>query len=186
MENFYPHKSHSRKDLINIIQLFKLPIEDVTDYNKKQIITQLIEVMKTLETIESDSVYYNIHNVEELKQYLIKPNQKKCLSVKDKNEIMNTAKLIINYCKNGYCLELSYYYSLDTIYKEARRISQWGDFPVIRRMCKLLNDNPHSNEKIYPVISNLVQKELDQKKLVNSKVINTLTIKRGHFVIHFD
>ena len=186
METFYPHKSHSRNDLINIIQLFKLPIEDITDYNKKEIITQLIDVMKTLVSIEPDPVYYNINNVDELKEYLIKPNQKKCLSVKDKNEITNTAKLIINYCKNGYCLELSYYHSLDTIYKEARRISQWGDFPVIRRMCKLLNQNPNSNEKIYPVISKLVQKELDQKKLANTKVINTITIKRGKFVVRFD
>lgn len=185
MEHFYPHKSHSRKDLINLIQLFKLPIEDVADYNKKQIIDKLIIVMKNIETIEPDMIYYNIKNVNELKEYLIKPNQKKCLSIKDKNNIINTAKLIINYCKNGYCLELSYFHSLDVLYQEARRISQWGDFPSIRRMCNLLNDNPHSNEKIYPVVSNLVQKELDQKKLANTKVINTLTIKKGSFIVTF-
>ena len=28
------HKSHSRKDLLDIIKLFKLPIEDAEDYNK--------------------------------------------------------------------------------------------------------------------------------------------------------
>lgn len=185
MDSFYPHKSHSRNDLIKIITLFKLPIEDVHDYNKKELINKLINVLDEVESIEPDNTYYNVKDLNELKQYLIKPNQKKCLSVKDKQEVMTTCKLIINYCRNGYCLELSYFDNIDTIYQEARRISQWGDIPTCRRMCKLLNENPHRNEKVYPVISNAVKKQLESRNISDKKILNPITFKTGTFVLTF-
>lgn len=183
---FSPHKSHSRRELIEIIKLFKLPIEDCEDYNKKDLTEKMIDTLNTIDNIIPDEHFYGINNLNELKEHLIKPNQKKILSIKDKNEIMITAKLIISFCKGGYCVEISYFDSMDEIYVEARRVSQFGDIPSVRRMCKLLNNNPHSNEMIYPVISKKVQRDLEVKSLTSKKVHKSLHVKHGIVNVVFD
>jgi hypothetical protein len=180
------HKSHSRRDLLEIVKLFKLPIEDAEDYNKKDLTEKMIDTLNRIDNIIPDEHFYGINNLNELKEHLIKPNQKKILSIKDKNEIMTTAKLIISFCKGGYCVQISYFDTMDDIYVEARRVSQFGDIPSVRRMCKLLNDNPHSNERIYPVISKKVQRELEIKKLTSKKVHTSLHVKHGTVNVVFD
>jgi hypothetical protein len=181
------HKSHSRKDLIDIIKIFKLPIEDADDFNKKVLSEKLHKCLyDEIDAIIPDDHYYGIKDLHELKEYLIKPNQKKVLSVKDKNEIMTTAKLIIQYCKSGYCVDISYFDSMDTIYTEARRVAQFGDIPSVRRMCNLLNKNPHSNEIIMPIISKKVQKDLEIKELTSQKIHCFLSIRKEKVIVSFD
>lgn len=179
------HKSHSRRDLIDIIKLFKLQIEDPDDLNKAQVTEALTTCLEDLEDIIPDTHFYGICNVNQLKEYLILPNQKKTLSIKDKNEIMKVSKLIIQYCKGGYCTELSYFENIDQIYSEARRLSQYGDIPSVRRMCNLLNQNPHSNEVIMPIISKKIQKDLEIKKLTSKKIHNSLVVRYGTFKVDF-
>ena len=181
-----PHKSHSRRDLIDIIKHFKLDIEDVDDYNKKQITEKLYNKIYSLDEIYPDENFYCITNLRDLKEYLIKPNQKKILSIKDKNEIMTTAKLIIQYCKIGYCVEISYFDTMDDIYIDARRISQFGDIPSVRRMCQLLNKNPHSNEMVLPVVSKKILKELEIKQITSQKCFHSLYVSRKNVVLSFD
>jgi len=181
------HKSHSRRELVDIIKLFKLPIEDADDYNKKELSEKLFHVLyDEIDFIEPDNDYYGIQNLHDLKEYLIKPNQKKILSVKDKNEIMKMSKLIIQYCKVGYCTELSYFDDMEQIYTEARRLSQFGDIPSVRRMCLMLNKNPHSKEMIVPVVSKKVQKDLEIKQLTQKKVFSMLTVKNKKVILSFD
>lgn len=181
------HKSHSRKDMLDIIKLFKLPIEDADDYNKKDLSEKLfICLYKDIEYIEADKHYYGIDNLHDLKEYLIKPNQKKILSIKDKNEIIKISKLIIQYCKVGYCTELSYFNTIDEIYCEARRIAQFGDIPSVRRMCQLINKNPHSKEIVIPVVSKKIQRELEIKQLTQKKVFSMLTVKNKKVILSFD
>ena len=122
----------------------------------------------------------------ELKEYLYKPNQKKLLSIKDKNEIMAMAKLIIQFCKAGHNINISYFDNQDDVYIEARRISQFGDIPSVRRMCSLLNKNPYSQECVYPIISQKVRKQLEMKKLTSKKIHSVLTVTHGKYVIDFN
>ena len=180
------HKSHSRRDIIEIIKLFKLPIEDAEDYNKKDLTDKTIDVLNTIDNIIPDKYYYGIEDLIELKEYLIKPNQKKMLSIKDKNEIMLMAKLIIGFCKGGYCVEISFFDTMDDVYVEARRIAQYGQIPSVRRMCQLLNKNPFSNEMVYPVISKKIQRELEIKHLASKKVHTSLHVKHGRILVEFD
>lgn len=181
------HKSHSRRDLIDIIKIFKLPIEDPEDFNKKDLSDKLHTILyDVIDGIISDDHYYGIKNLHDLKEYLIKPNQKKILSVKDKNEIMTTAKLIIQYCKAGYCTEISYFDTMEIIYSEARRIAQFGDIPSVRRMCQLINNNPHTNERIFPIISKKVQRDLEIKELTSKSVHHSLTVRMEKITLTFD
>ena len=181
------HKSHSRRDLVDIIKTFKLPIEDPEDFNKKDLSDKLHFVLyDVIDAIMSDEHYFGIKDLHDLKEYLIKPNQKKILSVKDKNEIMTTAKLIIQYCKGGYCTDLSYFDNIEIIYSEARRIAQFGDIPSVRRMCQLINQNPHSNERIFPIISKKVQKDLEIKELTSKTIHHSLCIRKEKVIVSFD
>ena len=183
---FTPHKSHSRKDLIELIKLFKLDIEDVEDYNKKYLIEKLMLTLAQTTSIIPDNYYYGIQNLNDLKEHLIKPNQKKTLSIKDRNDIIKSTKLIIQYCKGGYNEELSFYNTTDEIYEEARRISQFGDIPSVRRMCSLLNQNPKSKEMVYPVLSLKTQNDLKVKSITSQKYFNSLIIKKKRIFIQFD
>ena len=180
------HKSHSRRDILEIVKLFKLPIEDPEDYNKKELSEKVINTLNTIDNILPDDQFYDIKNLNELKEHLIKPNQKKILSIKDKAEIMKTAKLIISFCKGGYVVELSYFDSLEQIYSEARRVAQFGDLPTCRRMCSLLNKNPYCNERVYPIISKKVQKDLEIKKITSKKIHTSLHVKHGKILVEFD
>ena len=164
-----PHKTHSRKDMIELIKLFKLPIEDVEDMNKKQVTSELVAVLETIKSIVPDDYYYGIHNVNELKEHLIKPNQKKQLSIKDKNEVIRVSKLVIQYAKAGFNVNLSFFNTMEDVYSEARRVSQYGDIPSIRRMCQLLNKNPYTDERVYPVMSLKTQNDLKVKKVTSQK-----------------
>lgn len=180
------NKTHSRRDMLELIKLFKLPIEDAEDLNKKELSAELIDVLNKIDNIIPDDHFYCINNLQDLKEHLIKPNQKKILSIKDKAEIMKTAKLIISFCKGGYVIDISYFDSIDDVYTEARRVSQFGDMPTVRRMCSLLNKNPYSTEMIYPVISKKVQKELEVKALTSKKVHTSLHVKHGKILVQFD
>jgi len=180
------HKSHSRKDMIELIKLFKLPIEDVEDMNKKQVKNALLSVLETIKRIVPDDYYYGIHNVNELKEHLIKPNQKKQLSIKDKNEVIRVSKLVIQYCKAGFNVNLSFFNTMEDVYSEARRVSQYGDIPSIRRMCQLLNKNPYTDERVYPVMSLKTQNDLKVKKVTSQKYWRSLTIKNEKVVVRFD
>jgi len=180
------HPSHSRKDILDIIKQFKLPIEDPEDCNKKQLSDKLFTCLDTIDKIEPDYDYYQITTINELKEYLYKPNQKKLLSIKDKNEIMAMAKLIIQFCKAGHNINISYFDNQDDVYIEARRISQFGDIPSVRRMCSLLNKNPYSQECVYPIISQKVRKQLEMKKLTSKKIHSVLTVTHGKYVIDFN
>ncbi len=180
------HKSHSRRDILEILKLFKIPIEDAEDYNKKELTEKTIEALNKIDNIIPDKYYYGIEDLNELKEYLIKPNQKKMLSIKDKNEIMMMAKLIIGFCKGGYCVEISYFDTMDDVYVEARRIAQHGQIPSVRRMCTLLNENPFSKERVYPVVSKKIQRELEIKRLAAKKVHTSLHVKKGKIMVEFD
>ena len=52
-------------------------------------------------------------------------------------------------------------------------------------MCKLLNQNPYNVEKVVPIVSNKVKKDLEIKKMTTKKQYTALTVKRGYFLIEF-
>ena len=81
------HKSHSRLDLLNIIKIFKLPIEDAEDFNKKQITEKLIKCLGEVDNIQEDNHHLGIKTLNDLKEYLLKPNQKKILSCRSEEII---------------------------------------------------------------------------------------------------
>ena len=162
------HKSHSKTDLIDLINDIGLPIVFSHQDNKRDIQAKYEEVL--LKKFDFKPNFYKIENIDGLKNYLENTNPKKTLSIKEKQNVMMICKHIINYCKNGYDINISKYESPKDLQDDMDFIKQFGDIPSVRRCCKLMNDDFHfGGVNFKPYISPQTQKILDEKTAVKGK-----------------
>ena len=182
------HTSHSRKELIQVIDQFKVDIPNYNDLPKKEI--QIFLSNKLIEMPDDSFVeeeeYFFVSSKSELIEYLAKPNQSKMLTIKEKDMVMITAKKIISYCKNSYYLTPYNYETFEDLLTEAEYISKFGDIPSCRRAINMLNQDPKLDHKIEVVLSKRVKKELQKKEELKLNSVPRAVIKHGHFVIDFD
>ena len=183
------HKSHSKTDLIDLINDLLLDIHFSHQDNKKNLQDKFIEFMKTQFSIKKN--FYNINDKDELIQYLKNPNPKKTLTIKEKNDVMMICKHIIQYCKNDFDLTITDYNSQQDLIDDMDFIKQFGDIPSVRRCCKLMNEDPKMGGiKFKPFISAQIQKDLDQKKKTKKVVQFKLTIRYATeeepIILYFD
>ena len=82
---FTVHMSHSRKELLDIIRLFKLPIAGKNDKNKKALQDAIVEVVRFLDNVEPEDEYFFIGCKEELIEYLKKTKPSKDINYQRKN-----------------------------------------------------------------------------------------------------
>tara|TARA_R110001592_G_scaffold363336_1_gene684330 strand:- start:16750 stop:17298 length:549 start_codon:yes stop_codon:yes gene_type:complete len=180
------HKSFSKQDLIHIINSLNVPVIFNHSINKKEIQDKLVSYYhEKEEDIKKDNVY-GIDSKQDLFIYLSKPNPKKTLNIKEKNNIMNICKSIIRYCNNKYDLNYTSYSNLQDIVDDMNYIKQYGDIPSVRRCCKLMNNCCKVKEVFKPLISPQVKQMLQEKAISKQQVINCLTIKREKIVLSFD
>jgi len=187
--NMFIHKSHSKNDLIDVINHLDLKIVFSHQDNKKNIHDKLSTYIESDFKIKPN--YYHIKNKDGLISYLKNTNSKKTLSTKEKQSVMIIAKGIIQYCKNNFALEYSKYDTFKELQDDIDYIKQFGDIPSVRRACRLLQIDPKfSGQKITPLISPQVQKQLDDKKTKCQKIMPILTIrkstKENPVIVHFD
>ncbi len=180
------HKSHSKNDLVDIINIIGIPIVFSHQNNKRDIQDKLKEYLKKNVEKKYEENVYKIHDNRELLLYLKNTNPKKTLNVKDKNVIMTICKKIITYCNNGYIISKSLYNTEKEIEDDMDWIKSYGDIPSVRRCCKLMNSNPVDRKKYNPVISPQIQKQIDDKKIHKKVFISTLQIKREKIILSFD
>lgn len=187
------HKSHSKTDLIYLINELNIPVIFSHSDNKKSLHDKLKSMFdKSFEINNKDNVY-QIKNDIDLKSYLINPNPKKSLSVKEKNDLMSLCKNIIFYCKNNYDIEKSAYYETEQQIKDDMDyIKQFGDIPSVRRCCRLMNLQLPLKNHYVPLISPQMQKKLKEKASCSQVIYNKLKIKTmadnggKPFIVKFD
>lgn len=180
------HTSHSRKELIQIIQQFNIDIPNCIDLPKKEIQVLLANKLLEIEEIDEEDEYFFVKDKNELIEYLSKPNQSKILTIKEKDNVMLTAKKIISYCKNTYFLTPYNYETFEDLLKEAEYIAKFGDIPSCRRAINMLNNDPKLDYNIEIVLSKRVKKDLQKKERLKLNSIPKAVIKRGNFVVYFD
>lgn len=179
-------KSHSKTDLINIINSVGVPIVFSHECNKKMIQDKLTQLFKENKNLLFGDNVYNIHSLNELRIYISNPNPKKTISVKEKQTIMTICKEIVKYCKNKYLIEKCNYKTIIDLEDDMRWITQYGDLPSVRRVCKLMNDNIQRSQKWSPVISPQVKKTLEDKELSKNTPSFGIRVATGNFNLHFD
>ncbi len=182
-------KSHSKNDLIDLINTLDLRVVFSHQDNKKSIQDKLIELMQNREKqtpFQTDNVY-KIHGYADLRMYLKSKNPKKSLSVKEKGDIMRICKHIISYCNLGYNVNLSNHYNTKQgIIDDMNYIKAYGDIPSVRRACKLINKYEKIEDRFVPIISPQVQRKLQDKVYTQQTIAGKLQIKRGEIIVNFD
>ena len=138
------------------------------------------------DSFKEEEEYFFVKDKNELVEYLSKPNQSKILTIKEKDQVMLTAKRIISYCKNSFYLTPYNYETFEDLLKEAKYISKFGDIPSCRRAINMLNQDPKLDFKIEIVLSKRVKKELEKKEQLKLNSIPRAIIKKGNFVVYFD
>jgi hypothetical protein len=182
---FKIHQTHSRKELLDIIRVFKLPIPNKNDKNKSGLQDAIIEVVRFLDNIQPEQEYFFINSKEELIDYLVKQNPAKTLTIKEKQDVMMIAKKIIAYARNNYFLMPSGYIDTIEVYKDATYIAKFPEIPSVRKAIDLVNKDPKIREKIEMIIPRRVKKQLEKRKAVKQQHI-PLYVKRGEFILSFD
>jgi hypothetical protein len=186
------HKSHTKKDLIEIIEVFnfKKDIENYHEYNKDTLTTLLDIHLRTIINVEPEKEYYDFEDIDDLREYLKLPSPKQVISVKEKDKIIDKAKKIIFYCR--ICgFQLGYYYeTIDHVIEDADYIKKYGDIPTIRRALKLLNVDDKIINKFIPVITYRTQQRLKKKEQLRLNGLCTYTVRKAKpgkpFLINFN
>lgn len=182
------HKSHSKTDLIDIINYCGVPIVFNHSNNKKSLHDKFSDLFKTNTDLTLEPNHFKLSSLSDLKFYLLKPNPKKQLSIKEKQDVMRIAKSIIYYSQNGYDIHLSpHYFDTQTILDDMLYIKGFGDIPSVRRACRLMSHDPKFTGQVFnPLISPQVLKILDDKLLMKNKKPCRYTFERKVVVIHFE
>ena len=182
---FSIHLTHSRKELLDIIRVFNLPVSNKNDKNKSQLQDAIVEVVRFLDNVKPEDEHFFVNSKEELINYLEKSNPAKTLTIKEKTDVMLIAKKLIGYSRNGYYLLPSGYMDSIDVYKDATYIAKFPDIPSVRKAIDLVNGDPKLREKIEMVIPRRVQKQLAKRKAAKQKSL-PLYIRRGEFILDFD
>ena len=180
------HTSHSKKELTEIIEVFDIKVVDYKNINKKQLSKQILYQLSIVDEIKQDNDFFFISNKKELVDYLVNPDSSKVLSVKEKDSVMELAKYIIMYCKNGYYLSYSPFIDYDEMIVKAKHIANYGDIPSVRKAIDLLNEDIKLKIKIDIIMSSRMKKKIERKKRVKQKYQGGLQVKTGLIWINFD
>jgi len=181
------HKTFTKKDLLEIIQTYDIPIEDPKQYNKNDLSMNLTELLITEDfEINFSPDYPDFFKNEDLIEYLSLPKSNEELNYQEKSEMIQKAKKLINYARNGFMLSFTEYISHDDLYQDGIIVANHCDIPTCRRAIDELNKDPKIRNKIEKQITPKIKKKLDQKKINKEELQPKFKFRRGVYEINFD
>ena len=185
---FKIHKTHSKLELSQLIITYNINIINPNKYIKLDLIKELEETLILLDVLDipDNNELYHFTNLVDLKLFLTNINPKKILTVKEKQVVILTCKKLKHYCNNNYMLGNTEYKTLTQVYKDAKYIVAYGDIPSVRKVCLLLNQDINKPFILKPIISTIVQRELEKKHIYKCRKNYQCTFKYGPFSILFD
>ena len=179
------HPSHSRKDLIEICEVFNIELEDIHDLSKNELVLSIESGLNNIDYIEPEQQFYGIKGLEELKEYLEKPNQTKNLSIAERERIITLARNIICYCKCGFHIG-TMFESVDEVIESAHEVAQHCDISTCRRAITKLRWDKKIVPPIEPILSNKIKRQLIRKEELRIASQDKLRVKKGKVYVIFD
>lgn len=179
------HKSFSKSELINIIEKYKIDIENPSQYRKVELSAILVQKIDCLDEITPipDLPFLNLI---ELKCYLTNINPKKTLSIKQKNDIVTICKKIKHFCENDFDIESSVFRDENDLQEQLQKIKSHGTIPSVRLAIKRYNRRPDLTDTLSVDIPEYVQRELEYRdKLRENREQQQLQVKKGKFILTF-
>lgn len=182
------HPSHSKKDLVEIIEYFEFAeIEDVRDKSKSSLQKELWEYVKGLKYINPDLETFFVEDVGGLIRYLTTRSPKQLLTQHHLEKVSLMSKNIIFYCREcSYCLPASNYDCVDELIEAAIDISQYGDLPMVRRALRLLNMDEKIEVSIEPIMTKRVMKKIKRIDDMKRMNVGRLKVSEGKHIVLFD
>jgi len=179
--------SHSKKDLCDIILVFKLPIHNLKNKVKKVVAEEVMITLKSMDDITPNYDYYEISNVSELIDYLQQPKKDNNISLKEREIAILKAKSLIHFSRGcGGTFPSSDYNDKSEVVSDAEHIKRYADIPTCRMAIKLLNENNNLGYNIKPELSYRVKKQLEKKQKIKANSQARFSMRRGDFLITFD
>ena len=181
------HKSHSKQELIDIINDLQISKIELSHSDSKS--DTQTKILSYLSNNKDDTYPENVFKVRsshELEIYLMNPNPKKNLSVKDKAVVMGICKEITKFAKCNYIVENTRYANIQELEDDMLYIAQYGDLPSVRRAVKLMNENIQRTRHWQCVISPQMRKVIEEKDQQKHSNSYHASFKRGEFTLSFD
>ena len=186
------HKSHSRKELIDIIEIYEFQDDCLSQYREQPKETLLKNLWifiqkKDIIFIAKNDTYFFFEDVDDIRLYLLRKSPNKQITDKTLLDINKRVKNIIYYCKNcSYEVSLSNYESLEDIIKDANFVRIYGNIPSVRRAIKLLNLDNKIKDKFEVIMSQKTKKSLEEKQRVKASMKPSYKKKVGNFIVSFN
>jgi len=175
-------KSHSKKDIVYLFKKHGVIIDD--KLSKGNIVKNIDRYIKDFKFSG------NIKNETELKDYLKNTSPKQRPNTSQKNDIMFKAKKIIKWAKNDYIFNGATYKNDVEPYQDIMSIYMWGDLPSVRRACRMYNNSIYCKNHINPIITEEVEEEMNQNKIIKQQYLCNLEIKyateENPIIVSFD
>ena len=186
------HKSHSRKELIDIIEIYEFYDDCLSHYREQPKETLLknlwifIQKKDIIFTAKNDT-YFFFEDVDDIRLYLLRKSPNKQITDKTLLDINKRVKNIIYYCKNcGYEVSVSNYASLEDIIKDADFVRIYGNLPSVRRAINLLNLDNKIKDDFEVIMSQKTKKSLEEKQRVKASMKPSYKKNVGMHIISFD
>lgn len=178
------HKTFTKKDLLEFINVYNMEIEDPESLSKKDLQIKLDDYLQLSDI--PFSTEYDFNTSEDLLEYLKNEKPNTDLNYKQKGEMITLAKRILKYTRNGYSIGFTDFLSVDEIYEKGLLLANHGDIPTCRRAVDELNKDQKIRNKIEIKISSKIKKELEQKKIDKDSLNNRYKFERKPIRISFD
>ena len=179
------HKTHTRNDLISMIDHLPLPIIVAKSDMKDDLKKKFIDVIDEQKSLHFKSLKYpEITNITELLCYLKLENPRRRMTSKEKDNIIALSKKIIHFCDVDYSVDLSDYENLQDIIDDVNYIRQFGDLLSVRKACEKYNQQS-GIVKLDPILS-LEKKEQIKKKKEKKNIHSRIKFERKSVIIDFD
>ena len=187
------HTSHSRKDLIDLIDIYNLDENNNYLYNylemSKIVLSKLL--WKSIQQLDSLSIKDNdlffIKDLDHLKEYISSRSPNKSIRGKDVLHLYDKLKNLNFYVKKcGYNIHQSNYNCLNDIITDIDFVRQYGSLPAVRRVVKLINLDNQLKMSFECVMSQRQRKALELKEHIKKQTTPQFKIKKGQHIVIFE
>ena len=185
------HHTHTRKTLVDLISIYKLDSQpSLTGYKKQKkdiLCNNLWLVLQDDKLcLEAGKDYDIFNSVKDFRDNLSAPSEIEPISESENIKISIIVKKLVNYCKScSYELTYSLYESIEEVIDDCTYISKFGNIPTVRRAVKLVNIDNKIKDKIKPVISHKVKRNMILKEKAVKDLNPHFSIKKGNFSLDF-
>ncbi len=179
------HLSHTRRDIVDIIETFKFPIK-YNDVDKNVLFQMTDDYINKLKNLDG-----SVDDLIHIKTYLSSINQNK-IKINDRDKYIEIAKNIIFYVKNGCLLSYTNYLCEDELKRDVITLCKFCSLPTVLRAVNMLNDSHKFKEYFEPILNGKTKVLLRKRQERRLKRLNNLRVKTKEdngglpFIITFD